>query len=90
MYALFKDEKEQVEFGFDERVMKYMTKTIKKYRKDLKIKNGKIRREDDLINLDDTWLKVSKLMYEPMRFTMQNERLKQYLDLDPELYVTVT
>lgn len=70
MYALFKDDKEKTEFGFDERVMKYMTKTIKKYRKDLKIKNGKIRKEDDLINLDDTWLKVSKLMYEPMRFTM--------------------
>ena len=47
-----------------------MTKTIKSYRKELRIKDGKLRKESDLVKVDDTWLKLSKLMYEPMRLSL--------------------
>lgn len=39
MLALFKDEAEKAEFGVKDKTVKFMTKKIKEYVKELKIRN---------------------------------------------------
>jgi hypothetical protein len=44
-----------------------MTKSIRSYYKELRMKEGQLKKESDLVKVDDTWLKMSKMMFEPFR-----------------------
>jgi hypothetical protein len=61
--ALFKDEAERAQFGVTDKVIKFMTKHIKSYKKELRIKDGSLRKESDYVKVDDTWVQLSKLMF---------------------------
>jgi len=61
--ALFKDEAERAAFGVNDKVIKFMTKDIKSYKKELRIKDGSLRKESDYVKVDDTWVQLSKLMF---------------------------
>lgn len=44
-----------------------MTKTIKSYKNELRIRDRKVKEEADEIKIDDTWLNLTKIMFEPFR-----------------------
>jgi hypothetical protein len=42
------------------------------------MKEGQLKKESDLVKVDDTWLKMSKMMFEPFRILFQNERIEAF------------
>jgi hypothetical protein len=73
---MFKDDADREEFGLKkDKTLRYMTRSIKSYIKELKIKDGQLTEEQDLVKVDDTWLNLYKLMWEPFRLNFQNERI---------------
>lgn len=42
---------------------------------------------EDLVKVDDTWLKVAKLMFENFRGDYQNERISSFKKKEVEDYV---
>lgn len=67
MLALFKDDAERAEFGIKDNTVRYMIKKIREYVKKLKIKDRQLKGEEDYIDVDDTWVNLSKMMFEPFR-----------------------
>ena len=85
--ALFKDEEVAKKYGYTEKVLKFMTKSIRSYYKELRIKEGQLKKESDLVKVDDTWLKMSKMMFEQFRIPFQNERIDASKLDTPEEYI---
>ena len=74
---MFKDDADREAFGLKkDKTLRYMTRSIKSYIKELKIKDGQLTEEQDLVKVDDTWLNLYKLMWEPFRLNFQNERIQ--------------
>ena len=74
----------------NDKTLRYMRKQIKGYKKELRIKERKLKKESDLVKVDDTWIKLAKMMFEPFRLNFRNERVEQYNASNPELYLTKT
>ena len=49
-----------------------------------------MRKKSDLVKVDDTWLKLAKLMFDPFTINFQNERLEQIKVLNPDEYFVKT
>lgn len=88
--ALFKDDAEKAEYGVTGKTVKYMTKKIKEYVKELKIRHKKLSSEEDYVKVDDTWLNLSKMMFEAFRYELQNVRLKQFETNDATKYLELS
>ncbi len=82
--GMFADEEEAQKYGYTEKVLKFMTKSIRSYYKELRIKEGQLKKEADLVKVDDTWLKMTKMMFEPFRIPFQNERIETWKIESPE------
>jgi hypothetical protein len=67
-----------------------MTKKIKEYVKELKIRHKKLSSEEDYVKVDDTWLNLSKMMFEAFRYEFQNVRLKQFETNDATKYLELS
>ena len=65
--ALFKDDDDKKSYGLTNKTLRYMIREIKKYRKGLSIEEGRIKKESDFSELDETWFELSRLMYQPHR-----------------------
>jgi len=66
-----------------------MTKHIKSYKKELRLKDGQLRKESDYVKVDDTWIQLSKLMLYPFREQFQKERMQLFTDKQKEEYMMV-
>ncbi len=73
--ALFKDDADRAAFGIQDKTIKFMTKHIKSYKKELRIKDGQLRKDSDYVKVDDTWVQLSKLMLYPFREQFLKERM---------------
>lgn len=67
-----------------------MQKSVSSYRKTFKVTSGCLTDEGDFIKVDDTWLKVSKILIDTLRYQFQNARLKPYKEKNVEAYLKVT
>lgn len=76
VHGLFKDKKEREQYGISEKTIRHVIRSIKSYKNELKIQDGLLKDEASEINVDDTWLKLSKEMFESFRLNYQNERLE--------------
>ncbi len=59
---VFDSEDDRKLYGYTERALNYLRLSVNSYRSTLKIEDGVIRDEGDYIKVDDTWLKVFKIM----------------------------
>ena len=59
---MFDSEEDKKHYGFTERALNYMKLSASSYKTTLKIEDKVIRDESDYIKVDDTWLKVYKIM----------------------------
>jgi|LauGreDrversion4_2_1035121.scaffolds.fasta_scaffold482527_1 hypothetical protein len=73
--ALFKDDADRAAFGIQDKTIKFMTKHIKSYKKELRIKDGQLKKDSDYVKVDDTWVQLSKLMLYPFRVQFLKERM---------------
>ena len=73
--ALFKDDADRATFGIQDKTIKFMTKHIKSYKKELRIKDGQLKKDSDYVKVDDTWVQLSKLMLYPFREQFLKERM---------------
>lgn len=64
---MFADQEARDSFGVSDKTIRYFTKNIKSYQKELRIRNKQLTREEDFVKVDDTWLNMSKMMFEPFR-----------------------
>ena len=48
-------------------MLEYLTSHVNTYWKELQIEDMVLEREEDLLKVDDTWLKVAKLMWDKWR-----------------------
>ena len=62
MLRVFDSEEDSKHYGYTERALNYLKLSVSSYRNTLKIEDGVIRDESDYIKVDDTWLKVYKIM----------------------------
>lgn len=85
--ALFKDEAEREAYGIKDKTIRFMTKHLLSYKKELRIKDGKLRKESDYVKVDDTWVQLSKLMFEPFREGFLNERSEPFATGAPTTYL---
>ena len=59
---VFDSEEDRKHYGYTERALNYMKLSVSSYKNTLKIEDSVIRDESDYIKVDDTWLKVYKIM----------------------------
>jgi hypothetical protein len=59
----------------NDKTLRYMRKQIKGYKKELRIKERQLKKESDLVKVDDTWIKLAKMIFEPIRLNFRNERV---------------
>lgn len=64
---VMKDEDDQKRYGYTDKVIEFMRLSVRQYIKTLKIEQRVIRSEEDYIKIDDTWLKMSKVMLNQLR-----------------------
>ncbi len=65
---VFKFEEDKRQYGFTERALDYMALSVSSYRHTLKIQNKTLIEEDDYVKVDDTWLKIAKIMIDSLRY----------------------
>lgn len=63
-----------------------MRKAIRKFRKELTIEDGKLKKEDDYLAVDDIWLDLYQMMQYNFKKDQMKERLDQYYASNPEQY----
>jgi hypothetical protein len=85
--ALFKTDAEREALGIKDKTIRFLTKHIQSYKKELRIKDGKLRKESDYVKVDDTWVRLSKLMFEPFRESFLNERSEPFATGNPAGYL---
>lgn len=54
-------------YGFTEKVIEFMQKSVGCYRNSLRIERRTLIAEEDFIKVDDTWLKLAKMMIGQLR-----------------------
>lgn len=84
---VFRIEEDKEYYGFSERAIEYMKSSVATYRQALKIAGGSLSEEADFIKVDDTWLKVSKILIDSLRYDFQNERLEAFKGKKAEEYL---
>lgn len=84
--ALFKDDEDRESYGFTNKCLSYMRKAIRKFRKELTIEEGKLKKEDDYLAVDDIWLDLYQMMQYKFKKDQMKERLDQYYASNPEQY----
>lgn len=65
---VFREKEDQERYGFSQRAIDYMRLSVSSYRKSLTIQNGFLTEEEDFIKVDDTWLKLSKIFMDALRY----------------------
>ena len=66
-----------------------MKLSVSSYRNSLKIEGGVIRDESDYIKVDDTWLKVYKIMLDMLRDDFLQERRAPYKQKEVAKYINL-
>ena len=86
---VFKIEEDQEYYGFTERAMDYLKLSVSSYRATLNIKDNAISSDEDFIKIDDTWLKLSKILLDNLRFQFQSDRLESFKKKEVALYMQI-
>ena len=84
---VFDSKEDQAHYGFTDRAINYLKLSVNQYRTSLKIEDGVLRDEADYIKVDDTWLKVYKIMLNQLRDQFLAGRRKAYKEKDVKLYI---
>lgn len=64
---VFDSKEDEDHYGFTERALNYLKLSASQYRSSINIVEGVLRDEGDYIKVDDTWLKVYKIMLNQIR-----------------------
>lgn len=55
----------------------------------MKVKDSIITEEEDFVKVDDTWLKISRILLDTLRYELQTARLAPFKEKDVSTYVEV-
>ena len=85
---VFRIEEDKEWYGFSERALDYMRLSVSTYFKTLRVNSyGMITEDEDFVKVDDTWLKVAKIMIDSLRLEFQDERLIPFKAKEVQKYL---
>ena len=89
----FGDDMEEVErYGFNEsKVQDYLASTVDSWIGTVKTVSGHLEgnEEQDLLTVDDTWLKLAQLMWTKHRKAFRNERKSPFEDKNAKKWISL-
>ena len=87
MLRVFDSDDDRNHYGYSDRALNYMKLSVSSYLSTLTIEDRTLRDESDYIKVDDTWLKVYKIMLDTLRDNFLQERRTSYKEKDVAKYI---